>query len=92
MTVGQFPFDQPWALSLGNRAKFDRDEQFIGNPKEPLPPDAEIVDALLLPGDALIFMGRHLVHFRKGQLGEGRWLDQLFLHHVQDTFQGKYDI
>jgi len=92
LTINQHPYDKPWALSLGNRAKFDRNEKFIGDPKEPLPPDDETVDALLNPGDALLFMGRHLVHFRKGELGENRWLDQLFLHHVQDSFTGWYDI
>jgi len=92
LTLNQFPIDQPWSLSLGSRSKFDRDEKFIGDPQEKMPPETEIVDAMLYPGDALLFMGRHLVHFRRGELTEGRWLDQVFLHHVQDSFTGWLDI
>lgn len=91
-TINQSPYEQPWALSLGSRSKFDKNEKFVGDPKEPLPPEEQIVDALLNPGDALLFMGRHLVHFRRTTLEEGRFLDQLFLHHVQDSFTGWYDI
>jgi len=92
LTMNQFPYDTPWTLSLGSRAKFEKNEKFIGDPAEKMPPESEIVDADLYPGDALLFMGRHLVHFRRDQLSEGRWLDQVFLHHVQDTFPGWYDI
>jgi len=92
LTVNQFPYDKPWTLSLGNRAKFEKNEKFIGDPNEKMPPEIEIVDANLYPGDALLFMGRHLVHFRRDVLGEARWLDQVFLHHVQDSFAGWYDI
>jgi len=92
LTMNQFPYDAPWTLSLGSRAKFEKNEKFIGDPQEKMPPESEIVDADLYPGDALLFMGRHLVHFRRDQLSEGRWLDQVFLHHVQDTFPGWYDI
>jgi len=93
LTLSQYPEgSDPWAISLGNHAKFDRDDEFIGSSGEPLPPEDEIVDANLYPGDLLLFMGRHLVHFRRTPLPESQTLQQIFFHHVQDDFEGIYDI
>lgn len=91
-TVNQRPYLSPWTLSLGSRSKFDRNDPFVGDPQEKMPPNDEVVDADLFAGDALVFMGRHLIHFRTKTLEEGHWVDQLFIHHVQDTFKGMYDI
>lgn len=44
------------------------------------------VTAELMPGDGFLFMGRVLVHYRKGALPEGRWVNQIFLHYVNEKF------
>jgi len=93
LTLQQFPEEVvPWAVSLGKRPKFDRDDEFGGNSNEMLPPDDEIVDAYLYPGDCLLFMGRHLVHFRRTTLPVDQSLNQIFFHHVRDGWDGIYDI
>jgi len=93
LTLQQTPEEVvPWALSLGESPKFGRDDGFGGNGSEMMPPEDEIVDAYLYPGDCLLFMGRHLVHFRRTTLPEDQTLDQIFLHQVQDTFPSIYDI
>jgi hypothetical protein len=86
MTVEHNPHNATWLLSLGKKPLFDRDDNFVGKYPEQMPPEDEIVDADLYAGDALLFMGRHLVHFRRGKLPEGQWTNQVFLHHVQEGF------
>jgi hypothetical protein len=45
----------------------------------------------LFEGDALLFMGRHLVHFREGTLEDDEITSNLFLHWVQDDFDATLD-
>lgn len=86
LTIEQYPHDNIWLLSLGKKPLFDRVQtpDLIAR----MPPEDEIVDAQLFAGDALLFMGRHLVHFRRGSLPEDRWINQVFLHYVQEDFEG----
>jgi hypothetical protein len=46
----------------------------------------DVVRVLLAPGDALLFRGRQLVHFRD-ELGPGRTATSLLLHFVNEDFQ-----
>lgn len=67
---------------------------FVRNPdwkgaRADQPPESETVNADLLPGDSLLFMGRHLVHFRATPLPEGHSTNQVFLHYVQENFDGE---
>jgi hypothetical protein len=89
LQVEQTPADKPWLLSLGKRPAFDRDPRTRTIPSDKIPPEDEIVDADLYAGDALLFMGRHLVHFRRGKLPEGHTTNQAFLHYVPADFTGK---
>jgi len=82
----------PWAISLGTKVKFDRDPAYEGGGNEELPSKDEMVNVDLYPGDCLIFMGRHLVHFRSEPLPDAETLQQLFLHHVTQDFTEIYDI
>jgi len=70
LQIRQSPPDKSWLLSLGKKPVFDRDDNRNGGSFD-MPPEDEIVDADLYEGDALLFMGRHLVHFRRGALPEG---------------------
>jgi len=93
LTLNQIPADsEPWVISFGKRPKFARDSEFIGDGNEPMPPENEIVDAFLYPGDCLLFMGRHLVHFRRTPLPESQMQQQIFFHHVPEDFPDLYDI
>lgn len=89
LNIQQYPHDKPWPLCAGKNALFEKDPNFNGkNPLE-IPPESETVNANLYSGDALLFMGRHLVHFRRGALPEGSWTNQIFLHYVQEDFTGE---
>lgn len=87
--VQQFPFDKPWTLSAGTKALFDKDPKWSGRNPERIPDEKETVNADLYSGDGLLFMGRHLIHFRRGKLPEGHWTNQIFLHFVQEDFTGE---
>jgi tetratricopeptide (TPR) repeat protein len=89
LQVEQNPADKPWLLSLGKRPAFDRDPRKRTIPSDKIPPEDEIVDADLYAGDALLFMGRQLVHFRRGKLPDGHTTNQAFLHYVPADFKGK---
>jgi tetratricopeptide (TPR) repeat protein len=89
--VEHYPPDKVWLLSLGKNPIIQNDPSRNGRGDEKLPPEDEIVDADLYAGDALLFMGRHLVHFRRGALPDGQWTNQAFLHYVQQDFAGKLD-
>lgn len=88
LAIEQYPHNETWLLSLGKKPLFDR---VPGKFRIEMPPEDEIVDADLYAGDALLFMGRHLIHFRRGSLPEGRWANQVFLHYVQEDFVGSLD-
>lgn len=88
LQLEQIPHDKVWLLSLGSKPSFDRDPTHRGNAEMPKNED-DIVDADLYEGDALLFMGRHLVHFRRGQLPEGSKTTQVFMHWVPEDFSGK---
>lgn len=90
LTIGHFPQNESWLLSLGKKPLFDRVVP-EGGIRPTMPPEEEIVDAELYDGDALLFMGRHLVHFRRGSLPPGQWLNQIFFHYVQENFEGAFN-
>lgn len=86
LTIEHHPPNATWSLSLGKKPLFEHDPDRPGRNPEPMPPEEEIVDADLYAGDGLLFMGRHLVHFRRGALPKGQWTNQSFLHYVQEIF------
>jgi hypothetical protein len=87
MQVEQNPHDKVWLLSLDRKPGFDRDPST--RPRAEVPKNEEdIVDADLYEGDALLFMGRHLAHFRRGELPAGQTTTQVFMHWVPDDFAG----
>jgi tetratricopeptide (TPR) repeat protein len=86
LTLYQDPPDEPWDLGLGKKPLFERDDETAGG-AFPLPPEDEQVKAPLHEGDALLFMGRHLVHWRYGQQKEGHSTYNVFLHYVQNDFK-----
>ena len=86
LNIENRPNDEPWTLSLGRKPLFEKDFDYPGKNPEPMPPESEIVDADLLAGDGLLFMGRHLVHFRRGALKQGGRTLQVFMHYVQENF------
>lgn len=85
LSIEQDSSDEVWLLSLGKKPLFDTVRSYA---KIEYPPEDEIVDAALYAGDGLLFMGRHLVHFRRGILQPGKWVHQVFLHFVQEDFKG----
>jgi len=92
ITVQQNPLDQSWGLGMFRKPQFEKDDKWPGRDKEPWPEEKDCIWADLYEGDGLLFMGRHMIHFRKGMLlGEKRWLNQVFLHFVQDHFTGTLD-
>jgi len=86
MNVENFPANKSWLLSLDKNPTFEKDDAQNGNNPLPIPPEERIVDAELYAGDALLFMGRHLIHFRRGHLPAGQWINQVFLHYVREDF------
>jgi tetratricopeptide (TPR) repeat protein len=86
LTVEHRPPNATWLLSLGKKPLFEYDPEWPGRSAEKMPPEDEIVDTDLYAGDALLFMGRHLVHFRRGALPQGQWTNQVFLHYVPEVF------
>jgi len=92
ITVQQNPKDQPWQLGVNSKPQFEKNDFWPGRDKLPWPPEENQVYVDLYEGDGLLFMGRHLVHFRKGNLlGKDRFLNQVFLHYVQNDFMGPLD-
>jgi hypothetical protein len=89
LNLQQHPHDKPWTLSAGKTALFEKDPNWRGRNPERIPSEADTVNADLLSGDGFLFMGRHLVHFRRGALPEGHWTNQVFLHFVQEDFTGE---
>jgi len=85
LTIYQNPSDEPWPLALGSRTRFDKDKDKEGGYLD-LPPKEEHVEAPLYEGDALLFMGRHLVHWRIGPQKKDHETYNIFLHYVQSDF------
>eukprot|EP01125_Pyxidicula_operculata_P016835 TRINITY_DN5832_c0_g1_i1.p1 TRINITY_DN5832_c0_g1~~TRINITY_DN5832_c0_g1_i1.p1 ORF type:complete len:514 (+),score=70.23 TRINITY_DN5832_c0_g1_i1:81-1544(+) len=91
LTLEQFPIvDDPWELGLGYKPLFEKNDTYSTGTQD-WPGEEDQRWAHLYAGDGLMFMGRHLIHFRRGLLGEGRWLNQVFLHHVNHDFESIYD-
>lgn len=88
MNVEQYPHNRTWLLSLDKQPLFDRDERPNRSNNVMTDNEEQIADADLYAGDALLFMGRHLIHFRRGVLPEGEWTNQMFMHFVQEGFTG----
>jgi len=92
LTVEQNPTDDAWPLGCYRIPQFERNDAWPGRDKESWPDEKDQIWVELMAGDGLLFMGRHMIHFRKGLLiGEDRWLNQVFLHYVQEDFQGTLD-
>ena len=89
MNVEQFPYNRTWMLSLDKNPLFDKDAGTSNRANNvQTNNEKDIANADLYAGDALLFMGRHLIHFRRGLLPEGEWTSQIFMHFVQDNFSG----
>lgn len=89
MNVEQYPHDRTWLLSVDKKPLFDTDVGKANRANnEVTPNESQIADADLYAGDAVLFMGRHLIHFRRGELPQGEWTNQLFMHFVQEGFTG----
>eukprot|EP01125_Pyxidicula_operculata_P003018 TRINITY_DN1310_c0_g1_i3.p1 TRINITY_DN1310_c0_g1~~TRINITY_DN1310_c0_g1_i3.p1 ORF type:complete len:555 (-),score=108.29 TRINITY_DN1310_c0_g1_i3:152-1597(-) len=92
LNLGQNPADKPWPLGLGVKPLIERDPKYEGMNNLEWPPKEEQRWAHLYPGDALLFMGRHLNHFREDALhGEDRWVNQVFLHYANDKYNGVFE-
>ncbi|XP_049852361.1 uncharacterized protein LOC126330800 [Schistocerca gregaria] len=84
LTIERYPADLKWDLSLNkNPITPEFDKEKIKNMEEQ---DQDVVTVDLKNSDGLLFMGRKLVHYRKGTLKENQWLNQIFLHYVQENF------
>jgi len=93
LTLHNTPVDTtPWVMSIGTKPRFIRDKNFRGTSDEDMPPEDEIFDAVMNPRDALLYMGRHLVHFHRTTLKRSETLLQILLHFVQEDFNDVYDI
>lgn len=90
LTIDQSHQDQIWPLSLSKDPLFIKNDTFEGGHHD-LPPRNVVESAILSRGDGLLFMGRHLIHFREGKLTKGHWLRQAFLHYVRDDFDKELD-
>jgi len=91
-TVEQHPIDNAWPLGVYRVPQFEKNDAWPGRDKEPWPEEKDQIWVELLAGDGLLFMGRHMIHFRKGYLiGADRWLNQIFFHYVQEDFPGTLD-
>lgn len=89
MNVEQYPHNRTWLLSLDKKPLFDKDVTKADRANNEMTKvNEDIADADLYAGDALLFMGRHLIHFRRGELPAGEWTNQLFMHFVQEGFTG----
>jgi hypothetical protein len=88
MNIEQHPYNRTWLLSLDKKPLFDRDGRANRANNVMTDNESQIADADLYAGDALLFMGRHLIHFRRGELPEGEWTNQVFMHFVQEDFSG----
>jgi len=92
ITIQQNPPDQAWPLGMAKSPQFEKNDIWPGRDKLPWPDEKEQVWIDLYESDGLLFMGRHMVHFRKGLLlGENRIINQVFLHFVQENFPGILD-
>lgn len=90
LNIEQMPHNKTWMLSLDKRPLFDKDVAKSNRANNvQTDQESEIANADLYAGDALLFMGRHLIHFRRGQLPPGEWTNQIFMHYVQEGFTGK---
>lgn len=89
MNIEQFPHNRTWLLSLDKKPLFDTDVTKSNRANNVVTDrEEQLADADLYAGDGLLFMGRHLIHFRRGDLPEGEWTNQLFMHFVQEGFTG----
>eukprot|EP01130_Rhizamoeba_saxonica_P000724 TRINITY_DN10657_c0_g1_i1.p1 TRINITY_DN10657_c0_g1~~TRINITY_DN10657_c0_g1_i1.p1 ORF type:complete len:456 (-),score=71.12 TRINITY_DN10657_c0_g1_i1:31-1224(-) len=89
LSLENIPEENAWPIFVGKTPNFDLNDEFLGNGNEKLPPKDEHVKVELLAGDALLFMGRHLTHWREGELENGRTVNQIFLHYVRSSFNGE---
>jgi len=83
---------KPWPLCLGKTPKFERNNSAESRTDEEMPAREDSLCIPLQEGDALLFMGRHLVHYREGTLKEVEDVtSNIFLHWVQDDFDAPLD-
>jgi len=90
INIYQNPADKPWPLALSPKLRFEKDGEFQGGYLE-MPAKEDQVLAPLYEGDVLLFMGRHLNHWRVGPQPEGHETYNVFLHYVQDNFEKVLD-
>ncbi|CAF1080161.1 unnamed protein product [Adineta ricciae] len=94
MNVEHYPHNRTWLLSLDKDPLFDKDpllDKTMNTERHAnvkTTDESKIVHADLYAGDGFLFMGRHLIHFRTGALPEGEWTNQLFMHFVQEGYDG----
>eukprot|EP01012_Entosiphon_sulcatum_P034517 TRINITY_DN43788_c0_g1_i1.p1 TRINITY_DN43788_c0_g1~~TRINITY_DN43788_c0_g1_i1.p1 ORF type:complete len:480 (+),score=92.77 TRINITY_DN43788_c0_g1_i1:23-1441(+) len=81
------PADAYCPVGLGKKARPGVTADFRGDPNERMPPQAEQVYVYPRPGDALLFKGRHLVHWRH-QIPSWQNCTNIFLHYVPSGFTG----
>jgi len=91
LTLQNYPKNSIWVLSLNKNPIFEKNDEDRGYNSITFPKEEDIVDVTLRDGDGLLFMGRHLPHFRRGELKEGNKLNQVFLHYVREEFTGSLD-
>eukprot|EP01126_Amoeba_proteus_P054627 TRINITY_DN6731_c0_g1_i6.p1 TRINITY_DN6731_c0_g1~~TRINITY_DN6731_c0_g1_i6.p1 ORF type:complete len:285 (+),score=44.23 TRINITY_DN6731_c0_g1_i6:205-1059(+) len=90
--IYQNPHDRPWRLGLGlGKVARHVPNSHKGEVQHELPPPSEHIYADLLDGDAMVFMGHHMVHWRVGELPEAHETYSLFLHYVQTNFTNFLD-
>jgi hypothetical protein len=85
LNIDTNPLDSVCPIGLTPKAK-DISEDSRGNPNEQMPPPEEQLYVYPKPGDALLFKGRHLIHWRN-EMPAGTNCSQIFLHYVKDQFQ-----
>ena len=83
------PYEETCPLGLRLEPKKLVKERSIGNAKRPTDPSLQAY-AYPRPGDALVFRGRGIVHWRD-QIPEGMNCTNLFFHYVLMDFEGKID-
>lgn len=91
LTIEQSDDDVSWPLGVLKTPLFEKDDNFPGRKIPEIKNNNDVAEFLISDNNLLLFMGRHLVHFRVGLLEEGKWARQVFLHYVRDDFKKTLD-
>ncbi len=88
LLVDQYPVGSVWPLGIKRKSRDDMTPNNQGG-AYPMPPESEIFwGGDQQPGDGMLILGRHKVHFRDGPAQEGTYTRAYFLHYVYEDFQG----